>query len=201
MEEILLDPGRQNMLPFDGEAFFYPNFFTQEESDLFMDTLTQEIGWKQEAIRIYGREVMQPRLTAWYGIAGKDYTYSGITMRPTEWTACLLSIKRRIEAVVNVSFTNALLNCYRDGQDSMGWHRDNERELGTNPVIGSVSFGASRTFQFRHYKDKSVKKAIDLTNGSFLCMKGETQHHWEHRVPKTSKEVGSRINLTFRQIL
>ncbi|MEO7536378.1 MAG: alpha-ketoglutarate-dependent dioxygenase AlkB [Ferruginibacter sp.] len=190
----------ENMLPFEGEVFFYPAFFNLEESDQFYQHLLTEVNWKQEPIKIFGKEIMQPRLTAWYGEAAKPYSYSGITMQTNEWTPLLLNIKQRIEAVAKVNFTGALLNQYRGGQDSMGWHRDNEKELGINPVIGSVSFGASRKFQLRHYTDKTIVRNIHLTPGSFLLMQGETQHHWEHRAPKTARDPGTRINITFRVI-
>jgi len=191
----------ENILPFKGAAFFYPQFFSLAESDQYLSALTGEISWKQEAIKIYGKEVMQPRLTAWYGDAGKGYSYSGITMQPLPWTRSLIAIKQKIENVAGVNFTGALLNLYRDGEDSMGWYRDNEKELGINPVIGSVNFGATRLFQLRIFKEKNIVKSIDLTHGSFLLMKGETQHQWEHRVPKTNKKTGARINITFRVIL
>jgi alkylated DNA repair dioxygenase AlkB len=191
----------ENILPFRGDAVFYPHFFSIPESDRYLTLLKDEIIWKQEPIKIYGKELMQPRLTAWYGDTGKKYSYSGITMQPKQWTNSLLQIKEKIETISGVSFTGALLNFYRDGKDSMGWHRDNEIELGINPVIGSVSFGANRTFQFRNYKEKATVRSIDLTHGSFLLMKGETQHHWEHQLPKTHKDIGSRINITFRVII
>src|SRR6185295_9220007 len=150
--------------------------------------------------KILGKAVMQPRLTAWYGEADKPYTYSGITMQPYAWTNSLLSIKEKIEHIAGTRFTSALLNLYRTGSDSMGWHRDNERELGTNHIIGSVSFGATRNFQFRKYTDKSNKINLELSHGSFLLMRGSTNHHWEHRVPKTSEPINERINITFRII-
>jgi alkylated DNA repair dioxygenase AlkB len=143
---------------------------------------------------------MQPRLTAWYGDHDKPYTYSGLTMQPHAWTNSLRAIKERIETVAGVRFTSALLNLYRNEQDSMGWHRDNERELGPHPVIGSVSFGATRIFQFRKYKTKDVKIPVDLSAGSFLLMRGETNHYWEHQVAKTNEPVKKRINITFRII-
>lgn len=190
----------QNILPKDGDVNFFPHMFTEAESDVYINELKEAIEWKQEPITIYGRTVMQPRLTAWYGDPGKIYTYSGITMQPLAWTPALLKIKQRIETVSPVVFNSALLNLYRDQRDSMGWHRDNEKELGINPVIGSVSFGATRTFQFRHYIDKSLRQSLELTHGSLLLMKGETQHHWEHSLPKRTKEIGLRVNITFRVI-
>ena len=190
-----------NILPFAGEAFFYPSFFSDQESNIFYHQLLNEVNWKQEPIKIFGREIMQPRLTAWYGEAAKPYSYSGITMQANDWTPWLLSIKQKIESVAKVRFTGALLNQYRTGQDSMGWHRDNEKELDPNPVIGSVSFGAPRKFQLRNFKDKTITRSLQLTHGSFLLMQGETQHHWEHQVPKTAKDPGNRINITFRVII
>jgi alkylated DNA repair dioxygenase AlkB len=189
-----------NILPKDGNVYLFPRLFTAEESDVYFNKLQQEIAWKQEPITIYGRTVMQPRLTAWYGDAGKVYSYSGISMQPHAWTASLLKIKQRIETVSLVTFNSALLNLYRDQHDSMGWHRDNEKELGIDPVIGSVSFGATRTFQFRYYTDKSLKQSIELTHGSYLLMQGKTQHAWEHALPKRAGSMGMRVNITFRVI-
>jgi len=189
-----------NLLPFNGEALFFPALFSKTESDEHLKHLINDIAWKQEAIKIFGKQVMQPRLTAWYGDGDKSYSYSGITMHPHNWTTTLLQIKQRIETVAGVRFTSALLNYYRDGKDSMGWHRDNEKELGINPVIGSVSFGNSRTFQLRNYADKKIVHSIELTHGSLLLMRGETQHYWEHQLPKRAV-AGARINITFRVIL
>lgn len=188
----------ENLLPHKGEAYFYSDFFPKEQSDLFYKTLLEEVHWKQEPIKLFGKEIMQPRLTAWYADAGKTYSYSGITMPGNEWTETLLKIKLAVERVSGVNFNSALLNLYRNGQDSMGWHRDNERELGFNPVIASVSLGADRVFQLREYTSKSHLKSLLLSHGSFLLMRGETQPHWEHRVPKTNKVKEARINITFR---
>jgi len=188
----------ENLLPAKGEAFFYPGFIPGAEAAVYFEQLQREIAWEQRPIRIFGKAVMQPRLTAWYGDPGKAYSYSGITLQPLAWTPALQEIRQRAAALAGVVFTGALLNLYRDGQDSMGWHRDNEKELGRNPVIGSVSFGATRQFQFRKYEDKSGLISLDLPDGSFLLMKGETQHYWEHRVAKTAKSIGIRINITFR---
>jgi alkylated DNA repair dioxygenase AlkB len=190
----------KNILPGDGEVNFFPSFFTREESDHYFNLLTKEIAWKQEPIKIMGKLIMQPRLTAWYGDPDKAYRYSGITMHATAWTTALLEIKQRIETVSAAVFNSALLNQYRDHKDSVGWHRDNEKSLGINPVIGSVSFGATRTFHLRHYTDKKVKRSLELTHGSLLVMRGQTQHLWEHSVPKQSRATGSRINITFRTI-
>ena len=191
----------QNLLPKIGEVYLTPEFFSALESELFLENLRREILWKHEPIMMFGKKVMQPRLTALYGDTDKTYRYSGVTMKPEPWTETLLEIKRRIEKVSDTEFTTVLLNQYRDERDSMGWHRDNEKELGINPVIGSVSFGAARIFQFRHYDEKSLKINIDLTDGSYLLMRGETQHRWEHALPKRKSVRGTRVNLTFRKIL
>jgi alkylated DNA repair dioxygenase AlkB len=189
-----------NLLPCNGEVFFFPQFFSKKDSNALLQDLFANIPWKQEPIKIFGKEVMQPRLTAWYGDEGKAYSYSGITMQPLAWTNSLQQIKTAIEIKTGLLFNSALLNLYRDGKDSMGWHRDNEKELGPNPSIASVSFGGSRVFKLRDYNNKSSVLAIELTHGSLLLMKGATQHYWEHQVAKTSKQVAPRINITFRDI-
>lgn len=189
-----------NLLPVDGEAVLYPALFTHEESGRYLQLLQETINWKQEPVVLFGKTVMQPRLTAWYGDEGKAYSYSGITMQPQPWTDALLAIKARVESVAGHHFNSALMNFYRNGQDSMGWHRDNESSLGLNPVIGSVSFGAEREFQFRHYMNRSLKRSLLLTHGSVLIMAGATQHFWQHALPKTAKPLSARINITFRKI-
>jgi alkylated DNA repair dioxygenase AlkB len=190
-----------NLLPFDGAAYLVPDAFTIKESDHYLSALQRDIAWKQEPIKIFGKEVLQPRLTAWYGDEGKKYAYSGITMKPLPWTNILLQIKEKVEHITTHKFNSVLLNFYRNGQDSMGWHRDNEKELGTNPVIVSVSFGAIRKFQFRHYKDQKNIISLELEHGSLLLMSGSTQSNWQHRLPKSSIMNGPRINLTFRTII
>lgn len=186
-------------MPKDGEVLYFPQIFTTDESDQYFKTLLEETPWKQESIVIYGKEMMQPRLTAWYG--DHDYKYSGLIMQAKPWTPTLLEIKKQVEAIANKNFNSALLNQYRNGNDSVGWHRDNEKELGINPVIASVSFGATRNFQFKHFTEKNLKAEIELTHGSLLLMRGETQHHWLHSIPKSKQAVGTRINITFRVII
>jgi alkylated DNA repair dioxygenase AlkB len=185
----------------DGEVLLYERFFSQFESDRFYETLRKQVLWQQDTIKVYGKSHPLPRLTAWYGDSGKGYTYSGIPMRPHPWSRDLLSIKEKLESKAGVSFSSVLLNLYRTGQDSVSWHRDDEPELGRNPIIGSVSFGETRTFQLRHLTRKDLPRVdIPLTHGSFLLMRGPTQHHWEHQIPKTSRSIKPRINLTFRVI-
>ncbi len=185
----------------EAELVYYDRFFDDEESKRLMRGLIDHIHWKHEEIIVFGRKVLQPRLTAFYGDAHKSYSYSNITLQPLPWNKDLSFIRRRIENVSGHQFTSVLLNYYRDGQDSMGWHSDNEKELGTNPVIASVSFGESRKFMLKHKRDKNLKSSIILNNGSLLLMEGPTQHHWNHQIPKTKSPMGARINLTFRKIL
>lgn len=191
----------QNLLPHSGQLLYYQQLFTPAESQAFLEDLKTTIHWKQEPIKMFGKSVMQPRLTSLYGNYGMSYGYSGIRMPATIWTNTLLHIKDRVEQITQTSFNIALLNLYRDANDSMGWHRDNEKELGTQPVIASVSFGAVRAFQVRHYKSKSSPLSLHLDNGSLLVMKGEMQTYWEHQLPKIRQYSGVRINITFRKVL
>lgn len=192
------EPKPINLLPRDGEVYFFPNFLSGEASTKSQETLLEQIPWKQEPIKLFGKKVMQPRLTAWCG--EKNYTYSGITMEAQPWPPSLLSLRKKIESLGPSRFNSALLNLYRNGNDSMGWHSDDEKELGLNPVIASLSLGETRNFQFRH-KKLDIKISLPLTNGSLLWMAGETQHHWKHAIPKTKKTLGARINITFRNII
>lgn len=184
----------------DADVLLDRSFYTIEEGQTLLADLTTHIAWEQKPIQFMGKMVMQPRLTAWYGDEGKAYTYSGLTVQPLSWTPTLLTMKTQVEAVAGVTFNSVLLNRYRTGQDSVGWHSDDEPELGTNPVIASVSLGATRTFQFKHKTNPDLKLSIELTNGSLLIMRGTTQHFWKHQIPKTTKVLGPRINLTFRVI-
>jgi len=186
----------------DAEVGFLPEFFQPDESDHFFRDLLSQTNWRQEKIRVYGKHLDLPRLTAWYGDPGKAYSYSGISMEPYPWTDCLLTVKHKVDAAAGVRFNSVLLSLYRTGEDSLSWHQDDEPELGDDPVIASVSFGATRCFQFRHKARKELSKvSIDLTHGSLLIMRGPTQRFWVHQVPKTAKSVPPRINLTFRVIL
>jgi alkylated DNA repair dioxygenase AlkB len=184
----------------DAEVHFYPEFFTPAESTHFLSVLTGNIAWEQREIQVPGKKVPLPRLVAWYGDAGKSYRYSGITMQPHPWTDDLLAIKQRVEAEAGVSFNSVLLNLYRSEADSVSWHSDDEPELGENPVIASVSFGATRAFQFKHKHANEQRRSIELTPGSLLIMRGATQHFWKHQLPKSKQPSGARINLTFRVI-
>lgn len=184
----------------DAEIEYYPAFFSLEKAYELFEKLKTEIPWQQDTITVYGKNHLQPRLTALYGNEGKPYGYSNIVMHPHHWSPLLMFIKEEIEKECQESFTTVLLNYYRNGQDSNGWHADNEKELGQNPVIASLSFGAERVFQLKHNSIETAKQNITLQNGSLLLMKGTTQHFWKHQIPKTQKEIGGRINLTFRII-
>ncbi len=184
----------------DGSILYDPYFFNNKEANDYFEILRNDIKWQQDDIKIFGKIYAQPRLTALYANNEKPYRYSNITMYPKKFSTILLLIKSQVEKYTNLDFTSCLLNLYRDGQDSNGWHADNEKELGENPIIASISFGAERFFLMKHRHDKSQKLKIKLENGSLLLMKGETQHHWLHQIPKTKKMVGERINLTFRTI-
>lgn len=200
MQTSLFHSSGKNLLPFQGETIFYPEFLEKKSADYFFQNLKENLYWKQEPIKLFGKIVMQPRLTALYGNPDIPYGYSGIVMQAFPWTQELEELKNLIEEKAGQEFTHVLCNYYRDGQDSMGWHRDNEPVLGKNPCIASLTFGATRNFQLRHYETKGHKLDIPLSHGSLLLMKGESQHHWEHQLPKTKKVLGARINLTFRKI-
>jgi alkylated DNA repair dioxygenase AlkB len=151
-------------------------------------------------VQIFGKQVLLPRFTAFYGNEGISYNYLGGTMQALPWTDVLQRMKLHIEVKFDVKFNSCMLSYYRDGSDHVGWHRDNDKNLGQYPFIASVSFGASRIFQFRHYEDKMPIISMELTHGSLLVMKAETQRLWEHRLPKTVIPAKVRINLTFRFI-
>ncbi len=192
----------QSFLLPDADVILFSEFFSLAESDQLFATLLADTQWGQGRIKVYGKSYPEPRLTAWHGDEGKQYSYSGLTLHPLPWTETLLAIKARVDEAAGVRFNSVLLNLYRDGRDSNGWHQDNEPELGRNPVIASVSFGATRRFQMRHKQRADLPRLdIDLEHGSLLLMAGPTQHFWQHQIPKTAKPVGQRINLTFRVIL
>jgi alkylated DNA repair dioxygenase AlkB len=189
-----------NLLSVDGQAFHIKNFFHSDEADNYLNAIVCSAPWRQEPIKIFGRSVLQPRLTAWMGDPGASYRYSGLLMTPEPWSEPVLQIKSAIEKVVGFKFNSALLNYYRSGLDSMGWHRDNEPELGKEPIIASVSLGDLRVFKMRHYFNKSLGVDIDLEHGDLLVMAGVMQSYWEHSLPKTRRPKGTRVNITFRSV-
>jgi len=179
---------------------YFPNFLSRENATVLFSELKESVPWQQDHIKVFGKTYPQPRLTALYGESDKPYSYSNISMQPHEFTRSLLIIKKEVELKTDAIFTSCLLNLYRDGKDSNGWHADNEKELGKNPVIASISLGQDRFFHLKHRTQKELKHKILLAHGSLLLMQGETQHHWLHQMPKTKKQIGQRINLTFRVI-
>ncbi len=183
----------------NGEYLHQLNYFdTIESNDLFKN-LKESILWRQEKLKMFGKEFNFPRLMAFYGDNNIKYSFSRNTYHAKPWNHSLLKIKAKLENDFDCSFNSVLLNMYRSGQDSMDWHQDNEKELGTNPIIASVNFGAIRKFELRNNETRE-KLIFNLSHGSLLLMKGETQHFWQHRIPKTKKDVSLRINLTFRFI-
>ena len=180
----------------DGWLLYDEGFFPPAEADALFAWLRKGISWRQEGSA--GRKF--PRLTSWFADSGISYRYSGVTHLAIPWVPQLLAIKEHIEAAAGTCWNSLLLNLYRDGRDSIGFHADDEPELGVNPIIGSISFGAERTFVLKHPQSGDRLKYV-LPHGSLLVMGGATQHHWRHGVPKTTRPVGSRINLTFRRIL
>ena len=184
------------------ELLYFPEFLNREEANYFFDMLKSALNWQREKIRLFGQEHWQPRLLAWYADQGVQYTYSGITHQPEFWSEHLMKIKEMIESLTENTFNSVLANLYRNGADSMGWHSDDEKELGSEPIIASLSLGAERRFLFRPRKGIiAAKKDFLLQSGSLLIMRGRTQEHFQHAVPKTAKIVGERINLTFRNIV
>lgn len=183
----------------NGEYIYIPNFYDVATADKFLSRLISDIKWNQESMNMYGKEIPFPRLTSWYGDGDRPYSFSGITLKPNPWSAGLLKIKKDIEEKTEVVFNSVLLNRYRNGNDSISWHTDAEKELGENPVIASVNFGAERKFQLKH-TDTNERIDILLKHGSLLIMQGELQHFWKHQVPKTKKVTQERVNLTFRVI-
>lgn len=184
----------------DSDISYFPDFLNSAKANAYFKIFKNTIPWQQDDIKVFGKVYAQPRLTALFGNNGKPYSYSNISMQPLQFSKELLEIKQQIETKIVVDFTTCLLNLYRDGKDSNGWHSDNEKELGQNPVIASITLGQERFFHLKHRTQKELKHKLLLEHGSLLLMKGETQHHWLHQIPKTAKPIGERINLTFRVI-
>lgn len=189
-----------SLLPHDGEAIYYPSDLLPLTNPSWLDILTDSIAWSNDTVKMFGKTLTLNRKSAWYGDSGAAYSYSGIRRQPLQWTEELLMIKKSCEEVSNASFNSVLCNYYHDGNDGMGWHSDDERELGKEPIIVSVSFGAERIFAFKHRNSKE-RINIRLEHGSMLIMRGQTQHSWQHALPKSIIVHEPRINLTFRNIL
>ena len=194
------EPGERLPLE-DADIRFWPVALAVEEASELLDRLLTGIDWQHEEVLIFGQRRPVPRLVAWHGDPGASYTYSGTPHQPLPWTPALELVRERVLSLTGCAFNSVLLNLYRDGRDGMGWHSDDEPELGRDPVIASVSLGAPRRFCLRHRRRKDQRLDVSLGHGSLLLMAGATQHHWVHAVPKTALPVGPRVNLTFRQIL
>ncbi|MDO4693701.1 MAG: alpha-ketoglutarate-dependent dioxygenase AlkB [Eikenella sp.] len=197
------DPGlpEHNLLPYDGQVCLLNSPFSAAEADHCLHSLLQDIAWQHDQVRLYGKTVTTGRQTAWYGDSGLHYTYSGITRSTRPWTPLLLAIKQRVEAhtaaVCAARFNSCLLNLYADGRQGMTWHSDDE--AGLDPLIASLSFGATRRFAFRHKRTRE-KRILPLAHGQLLLMYGSTQQHWQHALLKNTGIGQPRINLTFRTI-
>lgn len=184
----------------DADIKYYPCFIPHDQADDYFNLLFKELNWQQETINVYGRQYPTPRLSAWYADAEKKYQYSGLVKSGMPWIPLLLEIREKISEVCPAPFNSVLANLYRDQNDGVGWHSDDEVELGKNPVIASLSLGQVRNFHLKHTSNKQLKQTIELAHGSLLVMQGPTQHHWLHQVPKSSRAMSERINLTFRVV-
>jgi alkylated DNA repair dioxygenase AlkB len=200
MSSLLLEKIGSERLPVvDGELLFWPQTELGTAYEHLLERLMAESPWRQEEITVYGKAYRQPRLSAWYGDLG--YSYSGIRLEPEPWTSTLLDIRGRVEKLAGHEFNSVLLNYYRDQNDKMGMHSDDETELGRQPVIASLSLGESRTLLLRHKTRKDLASIkLPLPSGSLLVMRGDTQHYWRHGINAERAHCGPRINLTFRTI-
>lgn len=190
----------REVLPCDGEASYHAGFFEKSEADRFLNVFLQKIAWEYDEVMMFGRKITTARKVAWYGDAELEYRYSGKTRRALEWVPELRAMKEIVEERTGSVYNSCLLNLYADGGQGMGWHSDDEKELGVEPQIASVSLGAERRFDFRH-KESREKISVMLENGSLLFMKGATQQCWHHQMPKSAKVKEVRVNLTFRRIV
>jgi len=185
----------------DADILHWPGFLSPTEADRTFSQLRDETAWEQHIVQIFGRSTHAPRLSSWHGDAHARYTYSGLALEPRPWTPLLTALRQRLSADLGSDFNSALINCYRDGSDGMGWHSDDEKELGNEPCIASLSLGSRRRFLLRHKERRDLETLeFQLGHGDVLIMRGPTQHHWKHQVPKTKHRVGERINITFRHI-
>jgi alkylated DNA repair dioxygenase AlkB len=184
----------------DAHLIYIPNCFTKPESDRYFKLLRKDTEWQEDDITVFGKTYKQPRLTALYSESSQPYSYSSITMYPKPLSKDMKYIKSTVETISENIFNTVLLNLYRHGNDSNGWHGDNEKELGQNPIIASLTFGEERPFHFKHRTLKDQRHKLILKHGSLLIMKGAMQHHWVHQIAKTKTDIGERINLTFRNL-
>lgn len=184
----------------DAELDWYPHWLPSAQADAWLQALIEQVSWSQPQVQLFGRWHRVPRLVAWYGDPQASYGYSGQRHQPLAWTALLQSIRQAVEQAAGASFNAVLLNYYRDGQDCMGWHSDDEAELGAQPCIASLSLGQARRFDLRRRGSQRIEHSVLLEHGSLLVMRGSTQHHWQHQVARSRKISAPRINLTFRRV-
>ena len=189
-----------NYLPQDGTVNYYGKLLTVKQADHYLDKLLTTIHWKNDEAVIFGRHIITKRKVAWYGNDNYDYTYSNITRRALKWTKELLELKQLVEEKTGDLFNSCLLNLYHNGDEGMAWHSDDEKMLGKDSTIASFSFGAERKFSFRHKQTKETISMM-LEHGSLLVMKGTTQTHWLHCLPKSKRITAPRVNLTFRTMI
>ena len=201
------DPGRESRQIFemgDGQLWYYPNWLSQAQAQSHFCYLSKHCRWQQSTIRIAGRDVKIPRLNAWYGEPQARYQYSGTLFNPLPWNRALTALRLRLHQQlqcegIKETFNSALVNCYRDGSDSVAWHADDEPELGPAPLIASISLGASRRFLLKR-RDGNKRLKLELEHGSLLLMLPPLQRYWLHALPKTRQAVTSRINVTYRAV-
>lgn len=197
--DLFSNNGEVNLLPCDGIVNYHgPIFSMMEEKEIF-DALLYNIDWQHDELTMFGKRIVTARKVAWYGDAGMKYSYSGSTKQPLPWSVELLELKAISEKIAGANFNSCLLNLYHHGGEGMGWHSDDEKSLGHNPCIASLSFGAERKFSFKH-KNNEQQVSLILEDGSLLVMKDGTQANWLHSIPKSKKITAPRINLTFRTI-
>lgn len=190
----------ENLLPADGELFYYGSILDQQSADHYLKSLTENIEWKNDEAVVFGKRIVTSRKTAWYGDHQFSYTYSGIARTALPWTKELQKLKTLTEKISGDSFNSCLMNLYHDGNEGVGWHSDAEKMLKPEGTVASLSFGAERVFKFKH-KTKDLQFSLSLAHGSLLLMKGKIQQYWLHTLPKSKKITRPRINLTFRTIV
>lgn len=198
--EISNLPNITNLLPYDGIVNYYGKVMSDDKADHYLDTLLETIQWKNDEAIIFGRHIITKRKVAWYGNEGYSYTYSNTTKQALPWTKELLELKTLVEKLTGDRFNSCLLNLYHDGNEGMAWHSDDEKALGKDTSIASVSFGAERKFSLKHRVSKEPA-ALILEHGSLLIMKGSTQTNWLHSLPKSTRIKTHRVNLTFRTMV
>lgn len=190
----------KKIIDYQGKVYYDQDFLGHIEQEFFFKELNSKILWKKDKIKIFGKEIPIPRYQAWYGDEGTDYRYSNLTLKPTPWIDPLLKLKKIVSMACKENFNSCLVNLYETGNDYAAYHADNEKELGKNPTIASLSLGGERLFHLKNNQTKELFK-ITLASGSLLLMSDELQHNWIHQLPKTKKEVLPRINITFRKVI